>query len=82
MHEHASLPYMEGESIVNRTHGAWPAYTAGGGQPGRDGGGTIVTATTEPTNDDWENIFGENICVNAAPKGHTPERSCGTELRG
>ncbi len=49
---------MEGESIPNRTHGAWPAYTAGNGQPGRDGGGTLVTATTDVTNDDWENIFG------------------------
>lgn len=47
---------MEGERTRNL--GSWPAYTAGEGQPGRDGGGTLVTASTEVTNDDWENIFG------------------------
>ena len=47
---------MEGER--DRNHGAWPSYTAGGGQPGRDGGGTLTMASTDVTNDDWENIFG------------------------
>jgi hypothetical protein len=51
---------MEGVSIANRTHNAWPAYTAGEGQPGPDGGGTLINATTGPTRDEWENIFGPN----------------------
>jgi len=49
----------EGVSIVNRTNGsAWPAYTAGQGQPGLDGGGTLIQTNTWATRDDWENIFG------------------------
>ena len=49
---------MEGVSLPNRENNAWPAYTAGNGQPGRDGGGTLTMASTDVTNDDWENIFG------------------------
>ena len=52
---------MEGVSLTERTNGAWPAYTAGNGQPGRDGGGTLTMASTDVTNDDWENIFGPGV---------------------
>jgi hypothetical protein len=51
----------EGVSMHNRTHGlGWPAAIAGEGQPGDRGGGTIVSASTGPTQEDWENIFGPN----------------------
>lgn len=47
-----------GESLAVRTNGAWPAYTAGSGQPGNNGGGTIINNNTESMREDWLNIFG------------------------
>jgi hypothetical protein len=48
---------MQGEAY-GRTLYDWPAYTAGQGQPGDMGGGTIVGHGNGPTQEQWESIFG------------------------
>ena len=51
---------MEGSNLAQRVFGggAWPGYTAGGGQPGDSGGGTILQNDTGATQEQWESIFG------------------------